>query len=264
VITTAAFAQSKDVSVMSFGGAYQKAQQEGVFKPYTAKTGGKVSEQEYGGAIAKIKAMVQAGAVTVGALDVDAPTLRQGCDAGLFEKLNYSEIGPKAEWIEGTATECGVGTIVYATILTYDGAKLKNGPTKIADLFDTAKFPGKRGLWKNPVSSLEFALIADGVAAKDVYKTLGIKEGEDRAFKKLDTIKKDIVWWEAGAQPPQLLASGEVVGASQGDHVRLQVATLGVEALTVKASPLQNGLPKVGDAIRLACDVDQCRILAAG
>jgi putative spermidine/putrescine transport system substrate-binding protein len=33
----------------------------------------------------------------------------------------------------------------------------------------------------------------------------------DRAFKKLDTIKKDVVWWEAGAQPPQLLADGEVV-----------------------------------------------------
>ena len=35
--------------------------------------------------------------------------------------------------------------------------------------------------------------------------------GVDRAFKKLDTIKKDIVWWDAGAQPPQLLASKEVV-----------------------------------------------------
>lgn len=206
-----ASAQSKDVSVMSFGGAYQAAQREGVFKPYTTKSGVKVNEQEYGGEIAKIKAMVQAGAVTVHAVDVDAPTLRQGCDEGLFEKLDYAKIGPKAEWLEGTATECGVGTIVYATILAYDGAKLKDGPTKIADLFDTAKFPGKRGLWKNPVSNIEFALLADGVKPADLYKVMGTKEGIDRAFKKLDTIKKDIVWWEAGAQAPQLLASGEVV-----------------------------------------------------
>ncbi len=28
---------------------------------------------------------------------------------------------------------------------------------------------------------------------------------------KLDTIKGARVWWEAGAQPPQLLADGEVV-----------------------------------------------------
>ncbi len=48
--------------------------------------------------------------------------------------------------------------------------------------------------------------MADGVPAADVYKVLGTPEGVDRAFKKLDTIKKDIVWWEAGAQPPQLLA----------------------------------------------------------
>ena len=44
-----------------------------------------------------------------------------------------------------------------------------------------------------------------------VYTVLGTPEGLDRAFAKLDTIKKDIVWWEAGAQAPQLLASGEVV-----------------------------------------------------
>ncbi len=36
-------------------------------------------------------------------------------------------------------------------------------------------------------------------------------EGVDRAFAKLDTIKDSVVWWEAGAQPPQLLADGEVV-----------------------------------------------------
>ena len=57
---------------------------------------------------------------------------------------------------------------------------------------------------------VEFALMADGVAPDKVYETLGTPEGVDRAFKKLDTIKKDVIWWEAGAQPPQLLADGEV------------------------------------------------------
>src|SRR5690606_15356011 len=84
-------------------------------------------------------------------------------------------------------------------------------PTKIADLFDTETFPGKRGLWKNPATNLEFALLADGVPTDQVYETLSSPEGVDRAFAKLDTIKDDVVWWEAGAQAPQLLASGEVV-----------------------------------------------------
>ena len=63
---------------------------------------------------------------------------------------------------------------------------------------------------KNPKPNLEFALIADGVPAKDVYKVLKTPAGVDRAFAKLDSIKDDIVWWEAGAQPPQMLADGEV------------------------------------------------------
>lgn len=53
------------------------------------------------------------------------------------------------------------------------------------------------------------ALIADGVALDKIYDELGTPEGVDRAFMKLDTIKKDVVWWEAGAQPVQLLADGE-------------------------------------------------------
>ena len=115
--------------------------------------------------------------------------------------------------------------------LAYDGAKLANGPKTIADLFDTKKFPGKRGLWKNPATNLEFALMADGVAPADVYKLLSTKEGVNRAFKKLDTIKKDIVWWEAGAQAPQLLASGEVTmtTAWNGRIFRRQQGRQGVQ-----------------------------------
>lgn len=211
LMTSSPILAQQQLSIMSFGGAYQAAQQKAVFAPFTAKTGIKIVEQEYGGEIAKIKAMVQAGNTTIDAVDVDAPTLQQGCDEGLFEKLDWSKLGPKNEWIDGTASDCGVGTIVYATVLAFDGAKLKDGPKVITDLFDTKTFPGKRGLWKNPATNLEFALLADGVASADVYKLLGTKDGVDRAFKKLDTIKKDIVWWESGAQAPQLLASGEVV-----------------------------------------------------
>ena len=35
----------------------------------------------------------------------------------------------------------------------------------------------------------------------------------DRAFRKLDSIRDSLVWWERGAQPPQLLASGELAMA---------------------------------------------------
>ena len=62
-----------------------------------------------------------------------------------------------------------------------------------------------------PKDNLERALIADGVPLDQVYATLDTREGVRRAFRKLDTIKDEIVWWETSAQAPQLLADGEAV-----------------------------------------------------
>ena len=108
----------------------------------------------------------------------------------------------------------GVGAIVWTTLITYDGARLKEGPKSWADFWNTEKFPGKRGLRRGPKYTLEFALMADGVEPSQVYRTLSTDAGVDRAFKKLDKLKSNLVWWEAGAQPQQLLASGEVAMTS--------------------------------------------------
>ena len=84
-------------------------------------------------------------------------------------------------------------------------------PSTLADFFDLERFPGRRGMRRVPHANLEFALIADGVPVDEVYATLDTPAGVDRAFRKLDTVKDQVVWWEAGAQPPQMLADGEVV-----------------------------------------------------
>jgi len=69
-------------------------------------------------------------------------------------------------------------------------------------------------LRKTAKFSLEIALLADGVPPGQVYKLLSTPQGRDRAFKKLDEIKPHVQWWEAGSQPPQWLASGDVVMTS--------------------------------------------------
>ncbi|WP_439815936.1 ABC transporter substrate-binding protein [Zavarzinia sp. CC-PAN008] len=205
-------AHAADLRITSWGGAYTESQREAYFKPYTAATGTKIIEDEYSGEIAKIRAMVESGSVTWDVVDVDTQTARQACDEGLILPNDWEKIGvPKEKMIGSDAFECGVTTILYSTIIAYDTTKLTPAPTSVADLFDLAKFPGKRGLQKNPYGNLEFALIADGVPLDKVYETLSTPEGVDRAFAKLDTIKGSVVWWEAGAQPPQLLADGEVV-----------------------------------------------------
>jgi putative spermidine/putrescine transport system substrate-binding protein len=211
---TPAAAQDK-LTIVSWGGAYSDSQREAYYKPFTKEFGIPITEEEYNGEIAKIRAMVEAGDVTWDAVDVDTRTVLGGCDEGIFETIDYEKLGqPKEKFVPGAAEECAIGTIVYSTIIAYDASRLNPGPTSIKDLFDLEKFPGKRALQKDPFVNLEWALVADGVAAADVYTVLNTPEGVDRAFKKLDTIKSQVVWWEAGAQPPQLLADGEVVISS--------------------------------------------------
>lgn len=208
---TVAFA-ADSLTVVSWGGAYQEAQRKTIFEPYKDKA--EIKEEEYNGEIAKIRAMVESGTVSWDVINIDTQTALQGCDEGVLETLDYSKIIDKAKVLPGAALDCAIGSDVYATVFAYDSSKLTDGPTKIADLFDLAKFPGKRALQKNPFVNLEWALIADGVEPAKVYEVLGTPEGVDRAFAKLDTIKANVVWWEAGAQPPQLLADGEVVMTS--------------------------------------------------
>ena len=199
LVASSVAAHADGLTITSWGGAYQKSQQEAYLKPYAAKTGIKITEEEYNGEIAKIRAMVQSGNTTWDAVDIDAATAQQGCDEGILQKIDYSKFGGKEAFTKGSTFECALPTIIYSTVFAYDGDKIKDGPKTWADFFDLKKFPGKRGLQKVAFGNLEFALMADGVAPDQVYATLKTKEGVDRAFKKLDTIKKDVVWWEAGA-----------------------------------------------------------------
>ena len=208
-----------EMTIVSWGGAYSNSQQMAYHEPYMEKTGVKIINDESSAeAVSKLRAMNEAGNVTWDVVDVVAADALRLCDEGLLEEIDTSALpvapdGTSAadDFIEGALQDCAVANIVWSTIFAYDSSKIeKDAPTTMADFFDLKKYPGKRGLRKGPKVNLEFALMADGVAAKDVYGVLATPEGIDRAFAKLDTIKKDVVWWEAGAQPPQMLADGEV------------------------------------------------------
>ncbi len=223
ILTTAlaglAFAaNAQEVNVMSWGGAYTKSQVEAYGKPFTAQTGIKVNWIDADNPATPIKAQVEAGNVTIDVADVEYSDAVRLCDEGLLEEIDHSILPPapdgtpaEEDFLEGALTDCAVANIVWSTVMAYNTETVNGTPTTIADFFDTEKFPGKRGMRKSAKANLEMALMADGVPAAEVYDLLETEEGVDRAFAKLDTIKDDIVWWEAGAQPPQLLADGEVV-----------------------------------------------------
>ena len=208
----AAFAASAQtqLTVVNFGGANGNAQKKAYVEPFEKATGIKIVGVEYNGEQAKIKAMVETKNVTWDVVEVESPDVTRGCDEGLFEKLDYQKIGNKADFAPAAVHECGIGVFIWSTVMAYNADKIKTPPTTWADFWDTKKFPGKRGMRKGARYNLEFALMADGVAVKDVYKVLATKDGADRAFKKMTELKPHIQWWEAGAQPPQFLVAGDV------------------------------------------------------
>ena len=224
ILTTAlvsfGFAANADITVMSWGGAYGEAQTEAFVKPFIAATGKPTIMVDSENPAPAIKAMVEAGNVTVDVASVEYADGIRLCDEGVLEPIDIAALPAGADgvaaaddFLPGAVTECAVSTDIWANVYGYDTSKFPAdaAPKTAADFFDLEKFPGKRGLRKGAKAVLEFALIGDGVPVDEVYATLSTPEGVDRAFAKLDSIKSEVVWWEAGSQAPQLLADGEVV-----------------------------------------------------
>ena len=193
-----------ELTYVSFGGAYQEAQRKAWLTPYTELTGVTFKEDE-NSSNATIKAQVEAGQVTWDVVDVGNDF---GLDAhkDLLEPLDYSLI-PRDEVIEGFASDYRVADMTYGVVLAYNTDKTAGQvPAGWADFFDTAKFPGKRGMWDYSEGGIfEVALMAEGVKPTELYPL-----DLERATKKLDTIKNDLVFWGSGAESQELIGSGEV------------------------------------------------------
>ena len=210
----------RELSVVSWGGAYTKSQVEAYHKPFMAETGAAIKSIDYNGGIAEIKTQVEGGTQFWDVVDMEVADAVRACDEGLLEKIDPAMLPPgddgvsaAEDFVPGAITPCAVTSIVFSHIVAFNAEKFPadKQPSKLADFFDLTNFPGKRGLRKtSPKINMEMALRADGVPADQVYAVLATKEGQERAFKKLASIRKDVVWWEPGSQPPQLLADGEV------------------------------------------------------
>jgi len=208
-IATPAMAEEQ-LTVANFGGLIQDMVREFYFKPFAA-TGVKLTEDSRDYGIGVIRTKIESGSNNWDVVAAEDIEVIQGCKEGYFEKIDWSKITTKSELVPDAVLDCGLGEILYNMSITYDPAKTPDGPKNWADFWDVKKWPGKRALYKDPRDSLEAALMADGVAPKDVYATLATPEGVDRAFKKLDELKPNILWWTNPGQSRQMLANGEAV-----------------------------------------------------
>jgi len=186
---------------------------------------------------------------------LELPTAVKACNQNLLEKIDPAILPPGADgmppardFVAGALGPCWVGGMVYSQIIVYAPAieqKLKRTPQSLADFFDRRKFPGRRALNRaNAKFNLELALLADGVAPGDVYKTLETPEGLDRAFAKLTALKpiwahdsKDALNWVKNGQAVMATALNGDMGADKDftpgviwDHQLYELDVLGIPA----------------------------------
>jgi putative spermidine/putrescine transport system substrate-binding protein len=208
-----------DMVVVSFDGAYGKIQLKHMINPYAKKTGHNLIFKTYSGGVDEIRSQIESGKIEWDVVDIEMIDLERACAAGYLEEIPWSVLpdgddgAPKTEDFTPTAlmSPCGIGIMIWSIVFAYDTSKVGDEvPKTIADFFDVKKFPGKRALRSRPQVNLEWALIADGVDPYSVTELLETKEGQEQAFKKLDTIKEHVVWYDDWVDTPKLVKEGKV------------------------------------------------------
>jgi putative spermidine/putrescine transport system substrate-binding protein len=210
---TSALASPNDLMIVTRDDSLLHALEDAYVRPFIAITGLPVQQEAWDGGIDTLRTQAKLPDNAWDLVLVDPDELSTGCGENLFEKLDWSAIGGKDHYVPQAVSDCGLGALILTTVLAWDKDKLPVAPSW-SDFWDVAKYPGKRGLRKGVRGNLEIALMADGVAPADVYKTLSTSDGADRAFRKLDQLKPYIVWWSMETEAAHILASGDVLMTS--------------------------------------------------
>lgn len=234
-----------EVVVYSYGGAFTANLRKNVYEPFTKESGIKIVDVIADLAEPQLKAMNQAGRVDWDTALVTPQGYSDLHQAGMFMSIDYSLWDDEA--LEGVPASARLSDAVAAfrnaTMLVYDERAFpKAGPKSWADFWNVNEYPGARGLDGSVgYRSMLFALMADGVAHKDLWPLTDDKI--DRALKKLDEIKPHVTkWWMAGGEPIQLLGSGEYSMTSAFDGRALAAVKQGAPIRMV-----WNGATSVGE-----------------
>jgi putative spermidine/putrescine transport system substrate-binding protein len=214
---------ARDLTVVGWGGASTAGQEIVFYKPFTAKTGTKLIVDTWSGGIGILRTKVKGGNANWDVVQAEVDEVILGCEEGLFEKMDWSKLGGRDKFIDAAYNECGVGNLVFSQGLGYDGNRYADGPKSWADFWDVKKFPGS-AVCKDSQIHARGAVQAQGILARRL-QVLSTPAGVDQAFKKLDELKPNVIWWSSpsgsGLWLPEVVMSmgtaGRLLGANQLD-----------------------------------------------
>ena len=164
-------AHSQSLTVSSWGGHYGDSQRTAYFEPFTAATGIQIIVDDWGGDLAKIRAMVATGRYQSHALDAESSDVAQGCAEGILEPIDYGQLGLSPKDMQpGAAHPCGVGNVAWSVVLVFDRARL-------GDDSPERGMRGRRLLENRP----EFPLTPTGVERLEALLSISDRQAARRA-----------------------------------------------------------------------------------
>jgi putative spermidine/putrescine transport system substrate-binding protein len=211
------------LTAVTWSGNYGRAQASALFLPYSQKTGINVHIAQYDGGLDELRKQVSHKQYSWDTIDLELPDAIAACREGLLEPIDTTTLPNGAngepaasDFVPNALGPCWVGSVVYSQLIAYAPARFGSArPIALSDFFDIARFPGPRAMRSSSAKfNLEMALLADGVAPKDIYRVLSTDQGVERALAKLDTIRGAIVWWTRTSEPAAMLLDGRAAFAT--------------------------------------------------
>ena len=117
-VILAAPAQAEDLTIVTWGGAYEAAQRQAVFAPFTEATGIDLKIARYDGSLTALTTRAAAEGWDV--IDMLEPTAISACDAGLLAPLDHTTLTKDtADFGTAKLRPCSLPQNVFATVMAY-------------------------------------------------------------------------------------------------------------------------------------------------
>lgn len=218
----------RPLNVAAWGGDIEVAQGVAFYQPFEEATGADI--QISTADLERLREQVDTESVSWDVMTLPAEDALALARTGYLEPIDFTVVDRTA-LMQEVVLQYSVGADFWSTVIVYrtDNA---NPPSDWTSFWtvparesedDAIEPEGLRALRRNPVGTLEFALLADGVDMAGLYPL-----DVERAFASLDRIRANVVaWYEDGKQPIELLLA-EQVGMASAWNVRawqLGVAT---------------------------------------
>jgi len=204
-LPTTAGAAGGSVVYSGFGGIYEQGIRQAVLSPFQQQSGIQVDVTTGAASIAKIRAMVNAKRTEWDVVDATGPAYGQLLTENLLQNLDFSVVKTADLANPKYVSPHGVAIYAYSHNIFWNQKAIAGPLNSWADMWNVAKFPGKRGFQNVPWYTLEVALVADGVPMDKLYPL-----DVDRAFRSLDRIKPHAAFLDLNTLT-NLVAQQEIV-----------------------------------------------------